>query len=379
MLTNADIAELTALRREIHQNPELSGVEGATAARMAGLMRDLGADEVLTGIGGTGVVAAFRGAAPGPSVMFRAELDALPIVEAQGLPHRSTTEGIAHLCGHDGHMIGLVGLARMLSRQRPARGTVWLLFQPAEENGAGSAAMLADPRLPAFDYGFAIHNYPGVAMGHALLAPGAVNCASVGMRVRLAGATSHASEPEKARTPTLAIAAILPALLALAQGGVSDPGFRLVTITHLNMGEPAFGITPGTAEIWVTLRSQRDEAMADLRDEAMRIVTDAAAIHDLNADFDWQDEFAASINHPEATKIMTRAAEATGIDLSPDGLPMRASEDFGRFAARAKTAMILLGAGKDNPPLHAENYDYPDDLIAPSVRLFERIARELTG
>ena len=119
MLTNADIAELTALRRELHQVPELSGQETRTAARMAALMRDLGADTVLTGIGGTGVVAAFRGAAAGPQVMFRAELDALPILEATGPAHRSTTEGVAHLCGHEGHMTGLVGLARLLARHCP--------------------------------------------------------------------------------------------------------------------------------------------------------------------------------------------------------------------------------------------------------------------
>ncbi|WP_220185055.1 amidohydrolase [Paracoccus sp. S1E-3] len=379
MLTNADIAELIALRRDLHRQPELSGREIRTAARMAALMRDLGADRVLTGIGGTGVVAGFRGAAPGPQVMFRAELDALPIPEAAGPDHRSTTEGVAHLCGHDGHMTGLVGLGRLLSRQRPVRGTVWLLFQPAEENGAGAAAMLADPALPAFDYGFAIHNFPGLAQGRALLAPGPVNCASVGMRTRLTGATAHASEPEKARTPTLALTEILPALLALPQGSQSDADFRLVTLTHLSMGEPAFGITPGTADIWVTLRTQRDDAMTALRADAEAIVTDAATRHGLGAAFDWQDAFAASVNHPEATALLAGAAEGTGIAVQTEGLPMRASEDFGRFGACAKTAMILLGAGIDQPPLHAENYDFPDALIAPSVRLFHRLARDLNG
>lgn len=379
MLTNADIAELTDLRRELHRRPELSGREHDTAARIAGLMRDLGADEVRTGIGGTGVVAGFRGAAPGPSVMFRAELDALPIQEAEGPAHRSVTEGVAHLCGHDGHMTGLVGLARLIARQRPARGTVWLLFQPSEENGAGAAAMLADPSLPAFDYGFAIHNYSGVAQGHALIQAGAMNCASVGMRARLSGATSHASEPEKARTPSPAIAAILPALIALSQGTQADRDFRLVTVTHLRMGEPAFGITPGRAEIWATLRCRRDDTMAALRGAAKAIVTDAAAAHDLEAAFDWQDDFAASVNDPDATSIFARAAGAEGIALSENGLPMRGSEDFGRFGAVAKTAMILLGSGADRPPLHAQNYDYPDDLIAPSVRLLHRVARELTG
>ncbi|WBU58897.1 amidohydrolase [Paracoccus albus] len=379
MLTNADITELTALRRKIHQAPELSGEEYATASLLAGLMQDFGADEVIAGVGGTGVVAAFRGTEPGPEIMFRAELDALPITEAAGPAHISVAPGIAHLCGHDGHMAGVAGLGRMMARNRPKRGTVWLLFQPAEENGAGAAAMLQDSRMPRFDYGFAIHNFPGVAQGHALLSKGAMNCASVGMRVLLDGATSHASEPEKAKTPSLALSAIVPALLSLAHSDVTQPDFRLVTITHINMGEPAFGITPGAAEIWVTLRTQRDDAMAALRQEATHIVAEAASLHDLSVAFEWHDEFAASINHPEAAEIMARAAEVVGLQVSDAQLPMRASEDFGRFGATAKTAMILLGAGKDHPPLHAENYDYPDELIAPSVRLFEKIVRDLTG
>ncbi|MDO5641005.1 MAG: M20/M25/M40 family metallo-hydrolase, partial [Paracoccus sp. (in: a-proteobacteria)] len=145
MLNETDLAELTALRQALHRAPELSGHEHETAARIAGALRDLGADEVLAGLGGTGVAAGFRGAVPGPSVMFRAELDALPIHETGARPHVSARPGIAHLCGHDGHMAGLLGLARLLARARPARGMVWLFFQPAEENGAGAALMLADP------------------------------------------------------------------------------------------------------------------------------------------------------------------------------------------------------------------------------------------
>ncbi|MDO5641004.1 MAG: peptidase dimerization domain-containing protein, partial [Paracoccus sp. (in: a-proteobacteria)] len=228
-------------------------------------------------------------------------------------------------------------------------------------------------------YGFAIHNYPGLAPGHALIGKGAMNCASVGMRAGFRGATAHASEPEKARTPARAIAAIIPALLALSQGATEDADFRLVTITHLNMGAPAFGITPGEAEIRATLRCQQDHAMNALREAAMHIVGDHAKADDLGVEIDWQDDFAASVNHPEAAAIMARAARATGITVSDRGLPMRASEDFGRFAARGKTAMILLGAGEDHPPLHAADYDFPDQLIAPSARLFDRITRDLTG
>ncbi|MDO5603956.1 MAG: amidohydrolase [Paracoccus sp. (in: a-proteobacteria)] len=380
MLTNSDIAELTDLRRSLHRRPELSGQETATAAGIAAILRDLGADQIITGIGGAGVVAMFRGPAPGPVTMFRAELDALPIPEAPGRDHRSIHEGVAHLCGHDGHMAGLIGLARLLARRRPARGAVMVLFQPAEETGAGAAAMISDAALPGFDYGFAIHNFPGLPLGRALLGAGVIACASVGMQLLLSGATSHASEPEKARTPAPAIAAITPALAALSRGaGAAGPGFRLATVTHLRMGVPAFGITPGEAEIRAVLRAHDDDGLAALRAQATGIARQAAQAHDLDITISWHEHFAASVNDPQATAILARAAAAAGISLSAEHLPMRASEDFGRFGAGGRTAMILMGAGADHPPLHAQDYDYPDALIAPSVGLLARVAGELNG
>lgn len=375
------MTDLVALRHDLHRQPELSGAEHRTAERIAAEMARLGPDRLLTGIGGTGIVAIFEGAAPGPRVMFRAELDALPITEAQGRAHRSQIEGRAHLCGHDGHMAILVGLAQRLAATRPAQGAVALLFQPAEENGAGAAAMLADPQMQAldFDYGFALHNMPGVAQGTALIRAGLMNCASVGMRVRLNGATSHAAEPEKARSPATALSQMIPALGALSSGDLAGDDFGFVTITHLHMGEASFGITPGDAELWATLRATSDAGLVQLRDGATTLCHEAATRAGLEIAFDWQDDFAASVNDAQAAALLAKAARETGIAVSETGLPMRASEDFGRFGAVARTAMILLGAGEDRPPLHAQDYDFPDALIAQGVALFDRLRHGLTG
>ncbi|MDO5528911.1 MAG: amidohydrolase [Paracoccus sp. (in: a-proteobacteria)] len=381
MLTDTDIAELTEIRRELHRYPDLSGDEAATAARIEAYLTALAPDLIATGIGGAGIVARFDGAAPGPAVMFRAELDGLPITEAAGKAYRSQNEGRGHLCGHDGHMTVLLGLGRLVARRRPERGSVMLLFQPAEENGAGAASMLADPGFARVkpDLAFALHNMPGTPRGSALLRGGLVNCASVGMRVRLIGATSHASEPEKARSPAAAIARLIPELTALAGGAPEEDDFRLVTLTHLRMGAPAFGITPGEGELWATLRTGSDGAMAGLRAAAARAVKDAASDSALEVQIDWHDDFAASVNHPIAAEHLARAAAQTGITVSSGGLPMRGSEDFGRFGAVAPAAMIFLGAGEDHPPLHAADYDFPDDLIAQGAHLFAAIARDLTG
>lgn len=380
MLTNADIAELTDLRRALHRMPELSGQEQATAARVTALVA--GADTVLTGLGGHGVAAIFNGTVPGPTVMIRAELDALPITELSSAPWASAIPGKGHLCGHDGHTTLLLGLARLLSRRRPARGRVVLMFQPAEEDGSGAAAVIADPRFAqiAPDWAFAIHNLPGVPLGHAWLRPGPANCASMGLRITLSGKTAHAAQPEAGTSPAPAVARLLTALPALGQGGDLAPDYRLVTLTHARLGEPAFGIAPGAAEVWATLRTLSDAPMAVLLDQAQALGRQAAAEAGLQVAFTHHDVFAACTNDEGATDRLAAAAAAVGIPVTDGDLPMRASEDFGRFgAAGAKAAMLFLGAGTDHPHLHNPDYDFPDSLIAPGVRLFEAVVRDLLG
>lgn len=381
MLTNADLVELTALRHALHRRPEVSGEERETAATIAAALAPLHPDQVLTGLGGHGVAAVFAAAAPGPTVMFRAELDALPIMELTPVAYASELPGRGHLCGHDGHMAILMGLARLLSRQRPARGRVVLMFQPAEEDGSGAAAVLADPRFAGIapDWGFAIHNMPGVAMGQALLAAGPANCASMGVAFRLTGKTAHASQPEAGVSPALALAELIPALSALGPGGDLAPGFRLVTITHARLGEAAFGIAPGEGHLWATLRTLEDADMADLLARAEGLAQAAARRYGLALEIRHHDVFAACMNDPQATAILARALEAQGISHRPDDLPMRASEDFGRFGATARTAMVFLGAGLDHPRLHNPDYDFPDDLIPVGARLFHHITHQLLG
>ena len=374
------LAELTTLRHALHRQPELSGDEVATAAKIAGWLADTAPDHLLTGLGGHGLAAVYEGGLPGPTVMLRCELDGLPIEELSALPHRSAVPGRGHLCGHDGHMAILAGVARLLGVERPTRGRAVLLFQPAEENGAGAARVIADPAFAAIapDLAFAIHNYPGTPVGHALIAHGPANCASRGMRLRLTGRTAHASQPETGLSPAPALAALIPALTALSRGtDAADSNFRLVTITHAVLGEPAFGIAPGAAEIWATLRSQSDSGMAGLLDQALGLVAEYAA--GLDPQIDWHDDFAACVNDADATAILQAALDAEGITHAGTGLPMRASEDFGRFGSNgAKSAMVLLGAG-DGPALHNPDYDFPDALIDPGLRLMRRVLRDLLG
>jgi len=381
MLTNADIRELTSFRRELHRKPELSGEEAETAKTISGALTELAPDHLLSGLGGHGVAAVYDSGRDGPTVLFRAELDALPIEEASGAEWSSEISGKAHLCGHDGHMTMLLALARLLSRKRPQAGRCVLMFQPAEEDGSGARAVVADPKFGTIrpDWAFAIHNEPGLPFGYVGIRPGLINCASRGLAISLKGRTSHAAEPELASSPVAALPEMFSALDDLGGGGELDDTFRLSTITHINVGEATFGITPGDARIFVTLRASRDEAVTELQHTAETLISRLSDEHGLTCDFEVHDDFAASMNDPEAVIVACRAMQDLGIPFGEKGVPMRASEDFGAFGWGAKAAMLCLGPGEQHVALHQPEYDFPDDLIPVGARIFERILRDLLG
>ncbi|MDR3494048.1 MAG: amidohydrolase [Ancalomicrobiaceae bacterium] len=380
-LSERDVVELIDWRRELHRHPELSGAEAATATAVADMLAATAPERILDHLGGTGVAAVYAGAAPGPTVLLRAELDALPIEELGNRPYGSTVPGRAHLCGHDGHMATLAAVARLLGRRRPARGRVILLFQPAEETGTGAAAVIADPRFAEIrpDLAFAYHNLPGLAVGTAVLGEGLVNCASAGMHISFLGRTAHAASPEDGISPMGALSSLMPMLTGLGGGDITDPDFARVTVTHARLGEPSFGIAPGEAELFVTLRALTNERMRGIRWIAEEFVRVTAEEHGLETVIAYHDEFDACDNAPAAVGYLHRALEAQGFAIDASLLPFRFSEDFGRFGAIAASAMVFLGAGTDRPALHNPDYDFPDDLIAPAARLFWRLIEEVVG
>ena len=380
-LTNRDIVELTEWRRKLHRRPEISNEEEKTAGEVVAFLADTGPDKVLIGLGGHGVAAVYDSGEAGPTVLFRSELDALPIEELSGVAHASEVPGKSHMCGHDGHTAILAALGRQFGRRRPARGRVVLMFQPAEETGNGAAGVVADPRFGeiAPDFAFSLHNLPGVPFGEVRVKPGVVNCASRGMRILLEGKTAHSSMPETGTSPMPSVSALMPALPALGRGSFADDDFAMVTVTHATMGEAVFGIAPGHAEVWATLRTRRDERMAELVASAEALAGKIAAAHGLAVRFDYHEIFVASVNAPEAVAHLARALDEEGVSRAEDSLPMRASEDFGIFGHNASSAMFFLGAGERHPALHNPDYDFPDDLIPIGSRIFMRTARNLLG
>ncbi len=370
--------ELRELRRRLHRLAEPSGSEEKTASFLASLLRRFDPDELHTGLGGHGIAAVFAGSEAGPGVLIRAELDALPIPDPPGLDHRSEDPKTAHKCGHDGHMAILVGLAEALSESRPARGVAILLFQPAEETGRGAGAVLEDPgyaRL-APDVVFALHNLPGYPLGRVLVRSGPFASASVGISVSLAGKSAHAAEPERGRSPALAVSQIIQAWSAVPQDLVPLHVPSKVTVIHARIGGPAFGTTPGEAVVMATLRAHEDHVLHNLVRHCTGLAEGIARAHGLEMSADEAEPFPATVNDPSAVDHVRRASERAGLAVKELDRPFGWSEDFGHFTARHPGALFGLGAGTDCPALHHPSYDFPDDLLAPGVRLLTELVSE---
>lgn len=374
---------LAALRHDLHREPELSDHERHTAARITRELEALQPDELWTGLGGHGIAAVFAGQTDGPTVLLRCELDALPIHETTGVPHISLRPGVAHACGHDGHMAILTGVAARLAAQRPLCGRVVLAYQPAEETGDGGKRMAADPRFAALaaDHAYALHNLPGQPLGAVLIKDGTFAVASRGIIIHLSGATSHAAHPELGNSPGVAIAELLTGLPALAaEPDFAGRGLALATVIHARLGEVAFGTTPGDGVVMATLRAEDDAMMAKLANLASERAAAIATEHGLECEISWQDVFAATVNTPAAAAAVRKAAAHLGVPSIELEAPFRWSEDFGSLVhSSPQAAMFGLGSGTEQPPLHASNFDFPDELIDRGVALFEQLVRDQLG
>ncbi len=369
---------ILALRHRLHRCAELSHHEGETAAVVEDFLRAVGPDDLLRDVGGHGVLAVFAGHATGPTVLLRCELDALPIHEQLTIGHGSRRASVSHKCGHDGHMAILCGVARELGRGCPPRGRVVLLFQPAEETGEGAALVLDDPQFASVrpDWVFALHNLPGYGLGEVLLREGPFASGSRGVAIHLEGATAHAAETERGRSPALAAAQLIAALSAVPQFHIPLHEAAKVTVIHARVGEVAFGTTPGKGVVMATLRAHRESILNELEGHCRRLGHDIARAHGLSAAIDVREPFPATVNHPEAVAVVRAAATATGLAVRALEHPFGWSEDFGHFTRGFKGALFGLGAGDQHPALHHPTYDFPDELLAPGVRILHRVALE---
>lgn len=373
-----DLEELTQWRRDIHRHPELSGEEIRTAAAVVEMLEKTNPSQIIRSIGGHGVAAIYDSGIAGPRVLLRCELDGLPIHDLADIPHRSIVEGKGHQCGHDGHMAILAATARLLGRKGPTSGAVILMFQPAEEDGSGARKVVDDPVFSklAPAYSFAIHNMPGRPFGAVDIIDGPACCASRGMTLTLTGKTAHASQPETGISPMRAISELMPRLTAFSSPygtPLDDLDFQMITVTHVNMGAAVFGVAPGKAHLFATLRTLTNDNMSGLVERVEELAKSIAIDEGLELQIDYQDVFVTCANDAIAADIVRASLDDLSIPHGVGILPIRASEDFGHFGEASRAAILLLGSGDNLPALHNPDFDFPDELIPIGAEIFMQI------
>lgn len=372
-LQAAQKQDVVTLRRLLHQYPEIAFEEKDTVERLLNFLKPLKPDKIWKNIGKTGFIVQFDFAEPGPVVAFRAELDALPIEEINDFEHTSKIEGKGHLCGHDGHMSNLLALALLLKEQPLPCGSVQLLFQPAEETGEGSKAMLKDERWEEFapDYIFGLHNLPGFPMGAVVLRKGIFASASTGIEITLQGKTAHAAYPHKGIQPAPIVAELLQEFATYPE---KTSGFSLCTPIFVRMGDHTYGTAAGHATLGFTLRSYATRDLRDIKKMVKEKIEQVNRDTDLEVSFQYREPFLSTEGKTELVEMIEEIAEEQGHDLFWPKTPFRWSEDFGRFCEKIPGAFFGIGSGERQPVLHHPDFDYPDELIEPSAKLFYQIA-----
>jgi amidohydrolase len=364
------------LRRELHKYPELSDVENNTSERIINFIKEYKPDEIIR-LGETGLLFIFKGDENGKTIIFRSELDALPIKEKADLEYKSVNNNISHACGHDGHMAILTGLAQKISNNRPTNGKVILLFQPAEETGQGAYDLLENSEFKTIhaDYIFALHNVPGFAKHRIILKKGSFASGSKGMTVKLTGKTSHAAEPDNGISPADAISQIIKAFHNLRDNKTPFKDFILLTIIHILLGEESFGTSPGYAELRITLRAFEIEDMDLLTSVCEKTVMEISSAEKLSYEISYHEVFPATINNDDCVDIVEQSAKQLGLEIDYLETPFKWSEDFGYFTEKYETCYFGLGSGKNQPQLHNPDFDFPDDIIETGIDIFYNIYR----
>ncbi len=367
--------ELIKFRKKLHAHPEVSGKEKETAQLVLNFLKSCHPDEIVSEIGGYGILATWKANQPGKEIIFRAELDALPIEEINTFPHKSLSPGVSHKCGHDGHTTILCGLAQHLSENKPKTGKVRLLFQPAEENGEGAKAMLEDKKFQTIkpNYIFALHNLPGYALNEIVIKNHTFTAAVNSIIIDLNGKTSHAAEPEHGINPALALGEFLEQSLALANNKPELEDMRVITPVFIEMGEKAYGISAGKASIHLTLRCWNDENLQTLEKNIESLSKTLAKKHNLQISFSYTQTFHANNNELSATNFVRTSASNQNMKITERSFPFKWGEDFGLFTSQFKGCMFGLGSGENSPALHNPDYDFPDECIETGVKIFAGI------
>jgi hippurate hydrolase len=377
----ADFAdEIATWRRDFHENPELLYDVHRTAGIVAEKLKEFGCDEVVTGIGQTGVVGVIRGrnTGSGKVIGLRADMDALPIEEATDLPYKSKVPGKMHACGHDGHTAMLLGAAKYLSETRNFDGTAIMIFQPAEEGGGGGDAMVKDGLMERFGVQevYGMHNMPGIPVGHFAIRPGPMMAAADRFTLVIEGKGAHAARPHDGVDTILVASHLITALQSVVSRNVDPLESAVVSVCSVKAGE-AFNVIPQTATLLGTVRTLTNE-MRDLCETRIRAVVDnVCAAFGATATMQYNRGYPVTLNDPAKTDFMAEVARKVAGDGAVDTtvVPLMGSEDFSFMLEQRPGAYIFLGNG-DTAGVHHPAYDFNDQAAPFGVSLWAKIVEQ---
>jgi amidohydrolase len=361
--------DIQAWRRDIHENPELLYEVHRTAAFVADRLREFGCDEVATGLGRTGVVGVIKGKKPAGSadikvIGLRADMDALPIEEATNLPYASKIPGMMHACGHDGHTAMLLGAARYLAETRNFAGDAVVIFQPAEEGGAGAEAMIKDGLMDRFgiEQVYGMHNGPGIPVGSFAIRSGPIMAATDSIDIRIEGLGGHAARPHKCIDSVLVGSQVITALQTIVARTVDPLDSAVISICEFHAGH-ARNVIPQTAELRGTVRTLTQEVRELIEKRVREVVAGVAQMTGARIDLVYERGYPVTKNHASQTDIAIQVAKEIAGDANVmESPPMMGAEDFSYMLQARPGAFIFCGNG-DTAGLHHPAYNFNDDAI----------------
>lgn len=367
--------DLKEIRQHLHRHPELSKQEQETQKYLLSLLRKLDTDKIEE-VAGTGILVQFKGENTGSNILFRGDIDALPIQEVNDFTHCSIKDGVSHKCGHDGHATILYGLAKQFSENRPEKGDVYLIFQPAEEIGWGAQAVEDSGLLQKLniDHVFALHNVPGYPLNQVVCREGSFTPSVTTLVSIFTGHTAHAAEPWNGINPAKAMSKFLIDALTYNEEKKNVHEFVTITPVCTMMGdESAYGTSAGEGSVHLTVRAHSNEKLNEVLAKLKEQAEGYAKEEQLKVSFEQRDTFESNQNAEQAVALIKSAAEDLKLSYHDKDEPFRWGEDFGLFTNRIKGAMFGLGSGEDCKPLHHPEYDFPDEIITSAIDMFKTI------
>ena len=360
------LPEITGWRRDFHENPELLFEVHRTAGKVAELLRSFGCDEVVEGIGRTGVVGVIKGRSDsaGRVIGLRADMDALPIIEQTGVEYASKTPGKMHACGHDGHTAMLLGAAKYLAETRNFDGTAVVIFQPAEEGGGGGREMVADGMMERWGIQevYGMHNMPGIPVGHFAIRPGAIMAAADQFDITVTGKGGHAAKPHECIDTTVVAAHIIVAAQTIASRTVDPLKQVVVSICTVQTDSTAHNVIPQVVKMKGTVRTM-DAAVQDQVEQRLKEIVEGTALAlGAKAELHYQRGYPVTVNAPENTDYAVQVAQAVSGQVDAGTPPLMGAEDFSFMLNERPGAYIFLGNG-DTAMVHHPAYNFDDNAI----------------